>query len=190
MWRVDAHHVTTWMVVSQLADSVSVLAVAAPSGVAGDRPGMRKGLIYLSTVVYVPTLLLVSLGKGGMACFVALFIAFGVAHGIQKSTDFGLLLDLIRGRATEGLTVGLWQAAGALGSIAGSLWFGLFLELFRTTDEESDTSYSRTGYLFAFSSAAALICASACAVRAIPARHSVTRETGSSTSSGAAGGGC
>jgi MFS family permease len=71
--------------------------------------------------------------------------------------------------------VGLWQAAGALGSIAGSLCFGLFLELFRT--DHTNESYSHTGYTFAFSSAAALVCASAGVVRAIPAGLSVPEPT-------------
>ena len=95
-----------------------------------------------------------------------------MSHGIQKTTDFALLLDLIPGKERSGSLVGMWVAAEKLGSVLGSVLFGQTIQLFFRSGlaREEDTlaaCYTRMGYICTYTEAGVLMVASALVVKQI-----------------------
>ena len=178
LWGCESSDATQWLASAATADTVAVLLTSVPSGEFGDWKGGRKLLIYVSSAMYILVFLFMPWGSvHAFAWFLTLSAVFGVAHGIQKAADYALMMDVVPTYSESGTVIGMWQAAGMLGGIGGTLLFGPCLELFRVKSTRAER-YTRGGYAFAFVLAALLMIASAVCVRAIRVRQ--RRQTGSS----------
>jgi MFS family permease len=122
-----------WLTWSSFVDTGSVIISTVAAGYLADGRMGRRSFVYLSTCLYVAAFVLTpQIMPRGVVFFLAVpTLMFGVAHGIQKSVDFAILVDVVGRHPGEiGTYVGVWITAGSIGSTVGSYSFGPLLDLF------------------------------------------------------------
>jgi MFS family permease len=179
-----------WLTWSSFVDTGGVVVSTIIAGWLADGAWGRRTFVYVSTILYVTSFAVLPQTRPGDVSFF-LFVPtllFGVAHGIQKSVDFAILVDVIdRHPQSKGTYVSVWITAGSIGSAIGSYSFGPILDLFpahrntsgaivrinmdsnwQATNGTELPSHGRLGYVVTYSIvASACMLASALAVWSI-----------------------
>jgi MFS family permease len=160
----DTTEAAKWLTWGSFVDS-GMIVVAGKAVVALSTMYGRKQFVYASTALYIAAFVALPwVHRRGVAAFLAgPSVLFGLAHGIQKSVDFAILVDVIdRDPRSVGTYAGVWATAATLGSTVGSYIFGPLLDAFPNNE------HSRIGFLVSYSVvASAMMLLSAVAVWAI-----------------------
>jgi MFS family permease len=147
-----------WLKLSSYVDSTCVIISAIITALLSDRKRERKPFIYLSTVLYIITFICLPHIKNTRLFLLVPSTLFGIAHGIQKSVDFALLVDVIGAdRARVGTYVGGWAFAGTFGSAAMGFVYGPVLDCFVLPAHQGHAiRHSVAGYVLAYTCIASL----------------------------------